>query len=209
MNMAAVITHATCYLCTADVSRGTMKTKRKRFMGDTCTESRVILDDFSLRNFGKKVSHFSYQAEYLCYKCHNTLLSFPEMEKKLKEIEATLKCSVKSLLERKDSLKKRDMTATDENSSCTKRMRLETEAADASTSSTDTPTTSYGSPIQSDSKSVSVSELYCPMHALYILYDRSGFRTHLETRITKLELHGDRMPSKELRDGVLIKHQYL
>ena len=69
---AAVIT---CCLCQRDVSTGTMKTKRKKFMGGSCQVPRKVLEDLSLKHFDRKVSTLSgMEVEYLCYT--STMLQF-------------------------------------------------------------------------------------------------------------------------------------
>ena len=49
----------TCCLYQRDVSTGTMKTKRKKFMGGSCQAQQKVLEDLSLKHFDRKVSHGS------------------------------------------------------------------------------------------------------------------------------------------------------
>ena len=75
-----------CFLCGTDVSKGTLKTKRKLLHGPCCKEAVQILDLLSSENCGQALSSVCrYDTDtdtYLCHKCLKRVGDLPGLIKR-------------------------------------------------------------------------------------------------------------------------------
>ena len=160
--MAAAVT--TFCLCQRDVTTRTMKTKRKKFMGDSCQVPRKVLEDLSLKYSDRKVSTLSgMEAEYLCYKCCNMLVTLTELEQKVSDVRATLLQSLGKMLDSKCLKRKR--LADDDDDFNLKRIRL---AAENDTNNEVVPATSDTQTDKLSSPNITVSLIACILNKLIL-----------------------------------------
>ena len=73
-----------CFLCNADISQGSMKTKRKRLSGESAKKAVGVLDELSAASYGRKISLiFDKHQDYICHKCQRKAEGLPDLQKKV------------------------------------------------------------------------------------------------------------------------------
>ena len=74
---------AKCFLCESDVSSGTMLSKRRKVNGSVSRVAMDVLDKLSLSIYKRKLSTFTSDGSFICYKCKRQAEAYDELKKKV------------------------------------------------------------------------------------------------------------------------------